>query len=223
MIPPIGGWPEGDDSAPVVIGLTGPIGCGKSTVAGFLGDVGGLVIDADELAREATAPGSATLPLIRSRFGDGVFDPEGALDRSALARIVFADPDALADLERIVHPEVRVLVEQRLAAATRERTPFVVVEAIKLVEGGLADRCAAVWIVTCDPATQRARMSGRGATKDDIERRLATQGDNLATRLAAQLEGRAPVRIVATNGSLDDTRELVEDALAEVLDSPIRG
>jgi dephospho-CoA kinase len=221
MIPPIGGWQEDDDSAPVLIGLTGPIGCGKSTVAGFLRDIGGVVIDADELAREATAPGTAALPHIRERFGDGVFDADGVLDRAALARIVFADAAALADLERIVHPEVRSLVEQRLAAATRERAPFAVIEAIKLVEGGLAERCAEVWIVVCDAQTQRARLSGRGATSDDIARRLATQGDDLPQRLADQLAGRVTVRTLGTNGTLDDTRELVEDMLADALDRPL--
>jgi dephospho-CoA kinase len=221
MIPPIGGWPETDDSPPVLIGLTGPIGCGKSTVAGFLRDIGGIIIDADELAREATAPGAPTLPAIRERFGEAVFDYQGVLDRAALARIVFADSEALLDLERIVHPQVRVLVEQRLAAATRERAPFAVVEAIKLVEGGLADRCAEVWIVDCDPATQRARLSGRGATSDDIERRLATQGTDLVDRLAAQLQGRAPVKILTTDSSLEATSDLVEDLLAEALDRPI--
>ncbi len=201
MIPPIDGWPHGDDSRTVLIGITGPIGCGKSTVAGFLRDIGGVVIDADDLAREATKPGAPSLAEIRQRFGDDVFDADGALDRSALARIVFADAAALADLERIVHPRVRTLVDERLAAATRERAPFAVVEAIKLVEGGLAERCDEVWIVDCATATQRARMSGRGSSPDDIERRLATQGDDLAQRLAAAAR-RARARSDAVDGRL---------------------
>lgn len=221
MIPPLEGWPADDESRPVLIGVTGPIGCGKSTVARHLGDIGGVVIDADALAREATKPNSPALPEIRQRFGDGVFADDGTLDRASLAAIVFADEAALADLERIVHPRVRVLLDERLAAAARERVPFCVVEAIKLVEGGLADRCDEVWIVDCDPATQRARMSGRGATPEDVERRLATQGDALARRLADQLEGRTRVRMLSTERSLDETRELAEDFLAEALDRPI--
>jgi len=218
MIPPVGGWPADDESRPVLIGLTGPIGCGKSTVAGMLGEIGGVVIDADDLAREATMPGTPALPEIRQRFGEAVFDADGGLDRAALARIVFADAAALADLERIVHPRVRSLVDARLDQATRDRAPFAVVEAIKLVEGGLAEHCDEVWVVDCAPATQRARLAGRGAAADDIDRRLATQGDDLAARLAAQLEGRVSVRILSTEGSLDETREAVEDALAEALD-----
>jgi dephospho-CoA kinase len=221
VIPPIGGWPSDDESRPVLLGLTGPIGCGKSTIAGFLGEIGGVVIDADELARAATQRNSSTLPDIRARFGNEVFDESGALDRAALARIVFADESALTDLERIVHPRVRVLVEEALAAATRDRAPFAVIEAIKLVEGGLADRCDEVWIVECDPATQRSRMSGRGASAQDTERRLAMQGEGLAARLASQLEGRVPVRSVLTEGSPESVRETIEEFLAEALDRPL--
>ena len=220
MIPPLGGWPADDDSRPVLIGVTGPIGCGKSTVAAILGEIGGTIIDADDLAREATAAGSPTLPGIRARFGDGVFDAAGDLDRSALAAVVFADADALADLERIVHPRVRELVEQGLDRAARDQVPFAVIEAIKLVEGGLADRCDEVWIVDCSRTTQRERLAGRGARPDDIDRRLATQGDDLAARLAAQLDGRVPVRRLSTEGTPAETRDLVENALADALDRP---
>ncbi len=221
MIPPLEGWPKDDDSPPVLIGLTGPIGCGKSTVAGFLRDVGGVVIDADDLAREATAPGSTALPEIRARFGDAVLDEHGHLDRTAMAKVVFSDAAALADLERIVHPRVRVLVDQHIESATRDRVPFATVEAIKLAEGGLADRCHEVWIVDCTPSTQRARLAGRGASADDIDRRLATQGDDLARRLGEDLEGRVRVRVLSTDGSIGETREMVEDYLAEALDRPV--
>ena len=106
---------------PFMIGLTGPIGCGKSTVAQMLGELGGTVIDADVLARRATEPGRPTLPPIRDRFGESVFTPEGTLDRAALAAIVFDDDAALSDLEAIVHPEVRRLVDAELAAAAGGR------------------------------------------------------------------------------------------------------
>jgi dephospho-CoA kinase len=208
-------------SRPVLIGLTGPIGCGKSTIAAMLAEIGGTVIDADVLAREATALGSPALPSIRERFGDGVFDSGGQLDRAALARIVFGDASALEQLEQIVHPRVRVLLEERLEQASRDNVPFVVVEAIKLVEGGLAERCDDVWIVTCGPATQRERLAGRGGAPDDIERRIAVQGSDLADRLAASLTGRIPVRVLSSDGSPSQTQELVEDALAEVLDRPV--
>ncbi|HUG47869.1 MAG TPA: dephospho-CoA kinase, partial [Candidatus Limnocylindria bacterium] len=118
---------------PFLIGLSGPIGCGKSTVARMLGELGGTIIDADVLARRATDPGSETLPAIRARFGPDVLSEDGSLDRAAMARVAFTDPEALAELERIVHPHVRRLVEAQLAEAERERVPFVALEAIKLV------------------------------------------------------------------------------------------
>lgn len=207
----------GSAGAPLLIGLTGPIGCGKSTVARMLADLGGTIIDADQLARRATEHGAPALSQIRERFGDHVFTPSGSLDRAALADVVFNDSQALADLERIVHPHVRLLVDQHLADAASERVPFAAVEAIKLVEGGLADRCTDVWLVDCQPDTQRKRLAARGLDESDLEQRIAAQGEGLNDRLAAQLDGRVPVRRLSTEGSLDETRERVEDALADAL------
>lgn len=201
--------PGGD---PVIIGLTGPIGCGKSTVARMLGDLGGCVIDADALARDVTAPGQPALAAIRERFGEGVFEASGALDRAALGRIVFDDAAGLRDLEDIVHPGVRRLVDERLERAQRDGDPFVVVEAIKLVEGGLAERCDEVWLIECPADVQRARLAQRGMGAADVERRLAAQGPDLAHRLAAHADRRFD-----TSGSRESIRECVEDALADVL------
>lgn len=202
---------------PVLIGLTGPIGCGKSTVGKLLADIGGVVIDADALSREVTDTDAAAQHEIRRRFGDNVFSA-GALDRTALAGIVFADWTALRDLEQIIHPRVRRLVDERLEAAAGEGAPFAAVEAIKLVEGGLADRCDEVWLIQCAVETQRSRLTLRGMPDDDAERRLAAQGEGLTERLAADLADRVPVRRIATDGKLDATREAVEEALADALD-----
>lgn len=203
---------------PIVIGLTGPIGCGKSTIGRMLAELGGTVIDADALARAATAPGAPALPAIATRFGQGVLGVDGSLDRGALAAIVFADRAALSDLEAIVHPVVRALVEEALADAARSGAMFVAIEAIKLVEGGLADRCDAVWLIECELATQRQRLTSRGHPAADMESRLATQGTDLAERLAARATRRIP-----TEGSLGVLRERVEDALAEALAPALLG
>jgi dephospho-CoA kinase len=198
----------------VRIGLTGPIGCGKSTVAGWLADLGAVVIDADRVAREVTAPGEPALGEVLARFGDGVRAADGSLDRAALGRIVFADHDALRDLEAIVHPAVRPRIVAAIAAAEGARSGergVVVIEAIKLVEGGLAELSDEVWLVTCDPAAQRARLIGRGSTPGDADQRMGSQGD-----LAARLRPVAS-RVIETSGSPDAARQLVRAALDEAL------
>lgn len=197
---------------PVVIGLVGPIGCGKSTVGAMLAELGGAFVDADVLAREVTAPGEPALAAIRARFGVAVFEPSGVLDRAALAGIVFGDAAALTDLEAIVHPGVRTRVEERLERARSDGDPFVVIEAIRLVEGGLADRCDEVWLIECPAHVQRERLAERGLAPDDIERRLTAQGPDLATRLAARADRRFD-----TSGTTESIRERVEDALADLL------
>jgi dephospho-CoA kinase len=204
--------PDGSGGNPIIIGLTGPIGCGKSTVAAMLAELGGIAVDADVLAREATAPGEPASAAIRDRFGDSVFERSGTLDRAALGVVVFADADALSDLEAIVHPGVRQRLETALATARANGDPFVSVEAIKLIEGGLAERCDEVWLVTCDPLEQVSRLRARGMASDDIERRIGAQGTDLVERLRPEAD-----LLLSTSGSPESVRERVQDALADVL------
>ena len=189
----------------VRVGLTGPIGCGKSTVAGWLAERGATVIDADAVAREVSAPGAPAHDAILAVFGDAV-RTEGALDRAALARIVFRDPEALLRLEAIVHPVVRARILEGIAAADREQAPAVVIEAIKLVEGGLAEICDEVWLVTCEPSIQRERVIDRGASPDDADRRIAAQS-GLLERVRPHAS-----RVIDTSGPLADTRSRVAAA-----------
>ena len=200
---------------PVRIGLTGPIGCGKSTIAGWLREAGGVAVDADEIARAVTAPGEPTLPLIRQRFGNGVFDESGRLDRVALARIVFEDPQALSALEEIVHPRVRERIESVVAEAETRGAPFVAIEAIKLVDAGYAAQCDEVWLVECSPDAQRDRLTARGMSPADAERRVAAQGRDLAERLRESASRRIP-----TDGSPAETRAAVENALRSAVFGP---
>src|SRR6266478_4506772 len=117
-----------DPSRTLVIGLTGPIGCGKSTVASWLGERGAAVVDADIVARAVLDQGTPALEEVALEFGPSVMRSDGSLDREALGRIVFADPAALARLERIVHPAVRPRILAAIAAARAAQAPAVVVE-----------------------------------------------------------------------------------------------
>jgi dephospho-CoA kinase len=197
-----------DRARPLRIGITGPIGCGKSTVAGWLGQRPGVVvIDADVVAREVLEPGEPALDAVVARFGSDLLRADGSLDRSALGRQVFADPAALRDLEAIVHPAVRPRILAAMDRATSAGAEAVVVEAIRLLEGGLAALCDEVWLVACDPAIQRARLVGRGSSRDDAAQRIEAQ--------AGMIERVAPAatRIIDTSGSEAATREIVEDAI----------
>jgi dephospho-CoA kinase len=197
----------------VRIGITGPIGCGKSQVVRWLAELGVHVVDADRLSRAVTEPGHPAYDLILRRFGSAVTAPDGTLDRVALGRIVFSDADALRDLEAVVHPAVRPRIIGAIEAAEAAGAPAVVIEAIKLVEGGLAARCDQVWVVTCDPVIQRERLLARGTEEADADQRMAAQA-GLVERLRP-----AATWVLDTSGSPAETRTLVVAALAEALHS----
>ena len=194
------------------IGLTGPIGCGKSTVARWLGERQGVIaVDADRIAQEVLRPGTAEVEAVYRRFGPALRRADGTLDRAELGRLVFADPVALRELEAIVHPAVRPRILAAIAEADRAGARAVVVEAIKLVEGGLAESCDEVWLVTCDEEVQLERLIGRGMEPTDAAARLAAQR-GLATRLRPRA-----TRVIDTSGSAEATSQIVERLLAEAL------
>ena len=192
-----------------IIGLTGPIGCGKTTVAGWLAERGAVIVDADVVAREVTAPGQPAHDAIISLFGDGVRATDSTLDRAALGRVVFRDPVYLAQLEAIVHPIVRPRILERIADAEGAGAPAVVIEAIKLVEGGLAELCDEVWLITCPQTVQRERVIDRGSTPEDADQRIASQA-GMTERLRPWA-----TRVLDTSGPAADARARVATAWAD--------
>ena len=183
-----------------VIGLTGNIGCGKSTVAHMLRELGVATIDADAVAREIRHNDAEARAEIQRRFG--------TYEAAELARVVFTDADALRDLERILHPRVRGAIRARLAELAEGGVETVVVEVIKLLESPLADACDEIWVVRCDEADAIARLAAsRGMDEATARRRLASQSSQEEKVAAADV-------VIDGSAAMDETRRQVEAALA---------
>ncbi len=185
-----------------IIGLTGGIAAGKSTVSGRFAEHGAVVVDADLLAREAVAPGSPGLTAVRERFGPAVIAADGSLDRPALGAVVFADTAARKDLEAITHPEVWRLARERFdAAAAADPDALVVYDVPLLAEarGSRPIRFDAVVVVDAPAATRVQRLvEHRGMTVEEARRRVDAQASD-AERLALA------DHVVDATGSLQDT------------------
>ncbi len=164
---------DGDRRRPLLLGLTGNIACGKSTVLRQLAALGAATIDADEVYHDLIVPEAPLWHALRDRFGDAIIAPDGRIDRRALGALVFADPVALADLDRLTHPAVWSEVRRRLAEI---EAPVIAVDAVKLIESGFAAECDRVWVVTCKEEQQVARLMGRNAlARLEAEQRVAAQ------------------------------------------------
>jgi dephospho-CoA kinase len=186
-----------------VIGLTGNIGCGKSTVAGMLRELGVVTIDADQVTREIRNNDADARAAIERRFG--------TREAGELAKIVFDDPVALRDLEAILHPLVRGAVRARLAELVEAGVNVAGVEAIKLIESPLADACDQVWVVRCDEADALRRVAAsRGMSTAEAQRRLASQSSQEEKVASADvvIDGSAPI---------DETRRQVSAALTALV------
>ena len=156
-----------------IVGLTGGIGAGKSTVSSLLADRGAVVVDADAIAREVVEPDGPAYKGVVDRFGSGVLQSDGTLDRAALAAIVFSDPDALKDLNAVVHPAVGAVIAERLAEES-STDHVVVLDVPLLVESGRGDMAGTI-VVDCPPEEALRRAVARGLPEDDVRRRMANQ------------------------------------------------
>ena len=190
----------------LLIGLTGGIGSGKSTVSRLLVERGAVLVDADLLAREVVEPGTPGLAAVVEAFGDRVLTPNGALDRAALAAIVFADPEARGRLDGIVHPLVRQRAAELVAAASADAV--VVQDVPLLVETGQAASFDLVLVVEADPAIRVARLVQRGLTEVDARARIAAQASDEQRRAVADV-------VLDNSGSLEHLAEQVDRFWAE--------
>jgi dephospho-CoA kinase len=191
-----------------VIGLTGGIATGKSSVAMFFEEKGVPVIDADQLARDAVLPGRSAFEQIVDNFGPGILTADGTLDRKQLGVQIFADPDKRRQLENILHPEIRRLAEERIlqtAAAGHKRLIYM---APLLIEAGATDRVDTIWVVTVRPKIQLERLMAR----DGIDR---VQAEKVITSQMPLAEKERYGSVVIDNsGSEAETRTILESVWA---------
>jgi dephospho-CoA kinase len=194
-----------------LIGLTGGIGTGKSSVAGFLRELGVTVIDADEGTRAVQAPGSEGLRLLADAFGEEILTPEGALDRPRLAAIAFADPKARQRLNEIVHPLVRRWMAERQREAALRGDPLVVLDVPLLFESRGPDGLDAVILVYAPEELQLKRLTElRGMDERAARQRIAAQ-------MPIDEKRRLASHVILNTGTLDQLRAETERTWADVL------
>lgn len=194
----------------MILGLTGGIASGKSTVAAWFAELGAAVVDADLLAREAVAPGAATLAELVTVFGEGILTAQGALDRARLAGVIFDDPAARARLEAITHPAIAALAEERLADLAAENRGLIVYEAPLLFEAGAEKRVDQVLLVLVEPQVQLARVMARDQLDAAAARaRIAAQWPQADKVLRADY-------VIDNSGSPEEVRKMVTALYSEL-------
>lgn len=186
-----------------VIGLTGPIGAGKSTVAQMLRELGAKVLDADAIVHQEQSRGTVGYSAIVQTFGTKVLGEDKEIDRKKLAAEVFGDPVKLEKLERIIHPRVIARILEARKMLTDD--DVLVVEAIKLLESGLRSICDEIWVVVTPRETLLQRLEARGVSRAEAELRLRSQRSEEEFRAAADV-------VIENDADRDRTRVLVREA-----------
>ena len=191
---------------PFLLGLTGNIACGKSTVGQVLAErYGAEYVDADRLVHTLYAAGTAETAAIAARFGKDLLQPDGTIDRRRLGDMVMSSDASLRDLERILDPGVSRAIADRVDNTS---APVVVLDAIRLLESGIAEHCDTVWVVVCDRELQLQRLqSSRGLTREQAALRIAAQRP-------ADEKLRHANAVITNNASLDDLLRQIESAWA---------
>jgi dephospho-CoA kinase len=195
------------------VGLTGGIGCGKSTVDGMMRELGCRVIDADEISRNLAKPGQPAYNEIVAAFGKEILQADGQMDRAKVAHLVFSDASKLSTLNKILHPRVIAEEERQLVEIARtEPNAMAVVEAALLIEAGhhkILERLIVVW---CRPEQQIERLTnphGRAMSRDDAMQRIAAQ-------IPLDEKRRMATDEIDNSGSLEATQKQVEDLVARL-------
>jgi dephospho-CoA kinase len=190
----------------MVIGVTGGIGTGKSTVARILGELGAFVIDADRVGHDVYEPGTRGWEIVVAEFGRGIIAEDGKIDRGKLGALVFADPQRLARLNELVHPLIGGEILRRIEArrATGGRQP-IVLEAAVMIEGGWHSFVDELWVVVASPQAVRSRIGRqRGLTLEEVEARINAQLSDAERCRHADV-------VIDNSGTSEDLRRKLEE------------
>ncbi|MBI4285202.1 MAG: dephospho-CoA kinase [Chloroflexi bacterium] len=197
-----------------VIGLTGGIGTGKSTVAGFLADLGAVVLDADKIGHEAFQPGTALREKVVTTFGQQVLAPDGTIDRKKLGEMVFGKPEALARLNQIMHPAMFEIAKAKIEDYRRLGVAVVVLEAPLLLEAGWTPLVDETWVTVAPEATVLKRLKGRtGLTEAESLARIRSQ-------LATEERLRQADVVIDTDCTLDELKAKLSQLWAKLTRRP---
>ena len=187
-----------------VVGLTGGIATGKSSVARLLVEKGAVVIDADELAREAVRPGSAALDIVVATFGADMLLPDGTLDRKRMRSVIFGSDTKRRQLEQILHPEIKRLAEAAIVKAVTDGQRIVFYMAPLLIEAGITDRVEEIWVVTVRPEIQLQRLMERdGVSQPEAQKIIQSQMPLAEKERYGQV-------LIDNSGTLEQTKQMIE-------------
>lgn len=193
-----------------VLGITGPIGSGKSTVSSILRERGITVLDADEISRAVTASEGDAIGEIEELFGPRAIQADRSLNRKYMSDLVFSDNRKLDQLSAIIHKHVFIVMDRRLEEERKNKTKCVALDVPIPVNKGFVDHCDQIWAVTCDDAVRLGRLIKRGMSKEDALRRISVQMTNDEYAALGDFE-------IDNSGSLDELNEKVEELIRSQL------